>query len=168
MAKIKGLDPTIINEHKKAGYEIRTVICKWCGETDDLPANETKCRKCGHESFVDIERKMSAKQTEDIINRKLVYKCPACNKMYDKPTLCCDNAESNAIAEKIKKNDKDKKIPGYYCTGCGTMYDHFIQCCDGFKMIEGYIFPNMTYQDYQRMSKILIPLNNFEAKMKEL
>jgi DNA-directed RNA polymerase subunit RPC12/RpoP len=171
--KFQGLEEVVVQNptgKRHRGFEVNTYLCKDCGTKDDYKDDETKCHKCGH----NIKKKgrikakpIRERQVEEMVNRNLMYKCPVCKKMYEFPIVCCNQKFQKT--EKQKKNDKfyGRKIAGYYCTGCNTMYTRKVECCTGSKMIEGDIYPDMSYEDYLKMPKLYIPLDQPDPRWTE-
>ena len=152
----KGLTEERIRRDNGRPFEVNQYRCSTCGQKDDYEGHETLCHTCGHEldKRNKTARTISAQETKEIIDTTLMYKCPVCKKMYDQPTICCN--QEFAVTDNSLKG---RKIDSYMCQGCGTIYTKPVHCCSGSLMVRGDAYPDATMEEFLKIrSGVVAPV----------
>lgn len=124
----------------RRGYTIYDKVCVRCGtsathDNDRVFVEKTdRCLECKGQKFGHINAVVTKKQTEDIINKTVCFKCVNCERIYDNPEPCCTR---DAL---FTKADVGKWLRGYMCLGCGAKYQKKIKCCYRKRLSSGMIF----------------------------
>lgn len=151
MDTYKGLTEELITQDGGKPFEVNQYLCTHCGLQTDYKEHETLCVRCRHplDKTKKTARTIHKKQVKDIIDNKLVYKCPVCKKVYDVPTVCC--SAQHVIDPSNPTKLHGKKIDGYMCLGCETIYTQPTRCCSGSMMVRGDVYPEMSIEEFKKV-----------------
>ncbi len=149
---VMGLESILVERDNGKPFSVSQYVCSHCGYRDDYAGEETKCHRCHKDLSLKSEKKtekdISEEETKKIIDNQLVYRCPDCGRVFDKPALCCNG---NFVFGRSKEDDP---VEGYMCVDCRTVYSVPRRCCSG-RMVRGDFYMNPSEDIITKASRAI-------------